>query len=310
MERITADQVLYIKLGSGGGFEKECIEGEINLLKLSYHEVPHLMCMENDWEGVHKFYLEEEKAKLGPATGHQTQIKYFYTEPEKTMWVTFYKSRLWWCFANSEIHYDENTGFKTRHVKGKWSDRDIEGNYLTTSNLSGKLTQVQAYRGTICAVREKKYLLAKINCEVSEERNELEEARRLLKEKLVKQIEELNWKDFEILVDLIFRQSGWKRMGQIGKSTKTIDLELYEPITDKNAVVQIKQKSNLEEFREYEEKFLGMSQYDTFFFVACQPTPNLKSYHPESEVKLYFGEKIAELSISLGLIDWIITKTA
>jgi hypothetical protein len=99
-------------------------------------------------------------------------------------------------------------------------------------------------------------------------------------------------------------------MGQIGKSTKTIDLELYEPITDKNAVVQIKQKSNLEEFREYEEKFLGMSQYDTFFFVACQPTPNLKSYHPESEVKLYFGEKIAELSISLGLIDWIITKTA
>lgn len=303
-------KILYIKLGSGGGFEKECIEDSPNTIKLSYHEVPHEMCMEGgELESVRKWFVENEKTTEGTATSHKNQIKAFYQEPETTMWITFYKNRLWWCFAEAEINYESETKFKTRKVKGNWSDKDINNKPLTTSNLSGKLTQVQGFRGTICEVKEKKYLLEKINCEISEERRELEVARQNLKERLIKQIEHLNWKDFETLVDLIFRQSGWRRMAQIGKATKTIDLELMEPVTRKSAVVQIKQTSGLEEFQQYQEKFSGMSQYDTFFFVVCQPSARLKSYQPITEVNLYFGEQIAELSLSLGLVDWIITRT-
>ncbi len=309
MTLIKADRVFYIKLGSGGRFEKECIEGTPNILKLSYHEVPHEMCLSENLEPIGTWFVENEKTTTGTATSHKNQIRAFYKEPATTMWVTFYLNRLWWSFSNPEISYQTETGFKTRTVIGKWSDRDIDGNLLTTSNLSGKLTQVQAFRGTICEIKEKKYLLEKINCQISREREELESARQTLKEKLTKQIEHLSWKDFETLVDLIFRQSGWRRMAQIGKATKTIDLELVEPVTGKTAVVQIKQTSNLAEFRQYEEKFTGMSQYDTFFFVACQPSGELKTHVPSSGINLYFGGNVAELSISLGLIDWIITRT-
>lgn len=311
MKPIKPDtRVLYIKLGSSGMFEKECIEGTQNTIKLDYHEVSHVMCLEGwDLEPVRKWFVENEKTTEGTATSHKNQIKAFYQEPDTTMWITFYQSRLWWCFAKPEILYDQKTGFKTRTVIGEWSDRDLKNNLLTTSNLSGKLTQVQGFRGTICEVKEKKYLLEKINCEISEERKELEIARKNLKVRLIKQIEHLNWKDFETLIDLIFRQSGWRRMAQIGKATKTIDLELLEPVTGNSAVVQIKQQSDLNEFRSYEGKFLGMTQYDTFFFVVCQPTPELKSFSSDSSIKLFFGEQIAELSISLGLVDWIITRT-
>ena len=32
----------------------------------------------------------------------------------------------------------------------------------------------------------------------------------------------LTWKDFELLVDLVFANSGWRRVGVVGKTQKTI----------------------------------------------------------------------------------------
>ena len=40
MNKIKANKVLFIKLGQGGEYEKECIE-EKNILKLGYIEVDH-----------------------------------------------------------------------------------------------------------------------------------------------------------------------------------------------------------------------------------------------------------------------------
>jgi hypothetical protein len=308
MEKIIANKVLFIKLGEGGKFEKDCIE-KSQTLRLGYRDVNHNFCTERDWQKVHDYFTTEENSKTFVATSHTNQIKQFYEEDEKTLWITFYANKLWWCFSKPEItQLSDKT--KTRPVIGKWSDKDLNENVLLAGNISGKLLKTQGFRGTICSVPEEKYALAKINCEQIKEVLEVEKAMFDLKSKLTFLIQNLQWKDFETLVDLIFRQAGWQRISDLGKTQKTLDLELLSPVTGERAIVQIKAQSDLKEFLDYEERFVPMNNdYDKFFYVVHSAKNNLNNYEIETDTKLYLVDKIAELTISAGLVEWIIKKT-
>lgn len=306
-QKIHADEVFYIKLGSGGRFEEECLTKEPNTIKLSYHEVSHDLCINGKWDRVHEFFTKELKTALNSATSHTNQIQRFYEANEAVLWITFHADRLWWCFSKPEITQNKDNT-KTRPVNGHWSDKNIKGESLNLGNLSGKLTQVQAFRGTICTVSEKEYLLAKINCEQSRELVEVEEAKQNLKQKLVKLVEHLTWKDFELLIDLVFRQSGWRRMRQLAKGMKTIDIELAAAVTGEKAVVQIKHKANLADFQKYLRESKNFDGVAHNYFIVSQPSEDLKSFKNETDVKIFFGPEIADLVLEAGLTDWIITR--
>ena len=308
MKRIQANKVLFIKLGQGGKFERECIESN-QTLRLGYREVDHKLCITGQWDKVHDYFITEENSKTFVATSHSNQIKQFYEEDEKTLWMTFYANKLWWCFSKPEITLLADKT-KTRPVIGKWSDKDINGNTLLAGNISGKLLKTQGFRGTICSVPEEKYALAKINCEQMKEVVEVEQAMFNLKNKLTFLIQNLQWKDFETLVDLIFRQAGWQRVGDTGKTQKTLDLELFAPVTGERAIVQIKAQSDLQQFLSYQEQFATMIDYDKFFYVVHTAKNNLTTYENETETKLYLVDKVAELTISAGLVEWVIKKTS
>jgi hypothetical protein len=308
MKKIKANKVLFIKLGQGGMYEKDCIE-KSNTLRLGYREVDHKLCIGHKWDKVHDYFTTEENSKTFVATSHMNQIKQFYEEDDKTLWITFYANKLWWCFSRPEITLLPDKT-KSRPVKGKWSDKDIKGNVLLAGNISGKLLKTQGFRGTICSVPEEKYALAKINCEQMKEVVEVEQAMYNLKVKLKGLIQNLQWKDFETLVDLIFRQAGWQRVGDKGKTQKTLDLELFAPVTGERAIVQIKAQSDLTQFLYYQEQFATMNDYDKFFYVAHSAKPNLENYENESDTKLYLVDKVAELTISAGLVEWVIKKTS
>jgi hypothetical protein len=308
MKRIQANKVLFIKLGQGGKFERECIESN-QTLRLGYREVDHKLCITGQWDKVHDYFITEENSKTFVATSHSNQIKQFYEEDEKTLWITFYANKLWWCFSKPEITLLADKT-KTRPVIGKWSDKDINGNTLLAGNISGKLLKTQGFRGTICRVPEEKYALAKINCEQMKEVVEVEQAMFNLKNKLTFLIQNLQWKDFETLVDLIFRQAGWQRVGDTGKTQKTLDLELFAPVTGERAIVQIKAQSDLQQFLSYQEQFATMNDYDKFFYVVHTAKNNLTTYENETETKLYLVDKVAELTISAGLVEWVIKKTS
>ena len=308
MKRIQANKVLFIKLGQGGKFERECIESN-QTLRLGYREVDHKLCINGQWDKVHDYFTTEENSKTFVATSHSNQIKQFYEEDEKTLWITFYANKLWWCFSKPEITLLADKT-KTRPVIGKWSDKDINGNVLLAGNISGKLLKTQGFRGTICSVPEEKYALAKINCEQMKEVVEVEQAMFNLKTKLTFLIQNLQWKDFETLVDLIFRQAGWQRVGDTGKTQKTLDLELFAPVTGERAIVQIKAQSDLQQFLSYQEQFATMNDYDKFFYVVHTAKNNLTTYENETETKLYLVDKVAELTISAGLVEWVIKKTS
>lgn len=308
MKRIQANKVLFIKLGQGGKFERECIESN-QTLRLGYREVDHKLCITGQWDKVHDYFITEENSKTFVATSHSNQIKQFYEEDEKTLWITFYANKLWWCFSKPEITLLADKT-KTRPVIGKWSDKDINGNTLLAGNISGKLLKTQGFRGTICSVPEEKYALAKINCEQMKEVVEVEQAMFNLKNRLTFLIQNLQWKDFETLVDLIFRQAGWQRVGDTGKTQKTLDLELFAPVTGERAIVQIKAQSDLQQFLSYQEQFATMNDYDKFFYVVHTAKNNLTTYENETETKLYLVDKVAELTISAGLVEWVIKKTS
>ena len=59
----------------------------------------------------------------------------------------------------------------------------------------------------------------------------IESARRELASELEKGLKELHWRDFEVLVDLLFRQSGWRRLSTVGDNMKDTDLNLLDPLT-------------------------------------------------------------------------------
>ncbi len=308
MTKIKANKIRFIKLGRGGSFEKECIE-ENQTLRLSYTEIDHNLCVNGHWQEVHDYFTTERNLDVGTATNHTNQIRKFYEEDQNTLWITFYDLKLWWCFSKPEITLlSDNT--KTRPVIGKWSDKDINGNILLSSNISGKLLKTQGYRGTICNIIEEEYVLKKINCEQMKEVVEVETAMFELKTKLQSLIQHLQWQDFEILVDLIFRQAGWQRVSDLGKNQKTLDLELFSPVTGERAIVQIKSQSDLPQFLSYQNQFEANNDYDKFFYVVHTAKNNLATYENETETKLYLVDKVAELTISAGLVEWVIKKTS
>ena len=308
MQKIRPKKILFIKLGEGGKYEKDCIENS-QTLRLGYREIDHSLCLKGNWKAVHNYFTDTLKTKDFVATSHTNQIRQFYEEDENTLWITFYANKLWWCFSKKEIVQLEDKS-KVRTVTGRWHDKDINGKSLNLENISGKLVKTQGFRGTICRVLEEKYTLQKINGEQSQEIIEVEEAMHLLKEKLGQLIINLQWKDCEILIDLIFRQAGWQRIGSTGKTQKTLDLELFAPVTGERAIVQIKSQSDLVEFEYYVKEFANLTKYDKFFYIVHSPKENLKNYKNETEINILFINKVAELTISSGLVEWVIKKTS
>lgn len=308
--KVNPKNILFIKLGREGTFEKECIEKN-NTLKLSFVKTDHQQCINKDWDLVKSDFIEKQVRTISVATNFTNQIKKFYEEDENTLWITFYKNKLWWCFSEPKITLNSD-GTKTRPVIGKWSDKNILNQTLLNGNISGKLLKTQGFRGTICEVSAKEYALQKINAEQLPIVAEVENAMSALESKVSNLIQGLQWQDFELLIDLIFRQMGWQRSGVTGKTTKDIDLELFSPVTSERALVQIKTSTNLIEYKKYEEKFISMSNdYDKFFFIAhTDKNDEVRNYveTSENQINTYLIDKVTELTISSGLLRWVIER--
>lgn len=306
--KITTDRVMFIKLGRKGEYEQDCIERGV--LKLGYMQINPDLCRAGDWEGVRKDVEQRYGSGVQARSMHANQIQRFYEEPESTLWITFHKGTLYYGKAQAQIHRNED-GTSERTIFGGWKNTDIEDKTLFIQSLSGNLTKVQGYRGTICEVRDRDYLLRRINNEESEELKNIERAMPLLKENLKTVIKSLPPKDFEVFVDLIFRSAGWSRVGTLGKTIKDIDIELLAPVTGERAVVQVKSNSSLALFKSYEKRLIELDDFNRWFFITHTPDEVLAKYieaesDPDSRINFWDAEKLADLAIKGGLVDWLI----
>ncbi|MCI0728405.1 MAG: hypothetical protein L0332_17035 [Chloroflexi bacterium] len=275
-------------------------------LWLSYKDVPHELCQNGQWEHV-KSLLIQRGAKPSTATSHTNQIRAFYEADENTLWVTFYKNRLWYCFAEPGVTRLPD-GSKTRDTKDGWKSTDVKGKSLEIGGLSGSLLSMQGYRGTVCTVREFKYLIRKINGETVPAEQTALDARTTLIQALEQIIKQLHWKDFELLTDLIFRQAGWQRVSQLGKTQKTLDLDLLSPIADERYLVQVKSSAGRQQFEQFQVNTSNMAEYRRYYFVVHTPVSGLTEASETETHKLWLPADIAKLVTQYGLIDWVIEK--
>lgn len=307
-QRIDSAKALFIKLGRSGVWERECISN--GTLRLGYHSVPHDRCLTGDWEKAR--YAFPPSADPGSVTRHINQVQQFYEEPAETLWITFFSDRLWWCFSRPGI-VQLPDGSKTRQVIGSWSDKDTNGTPLLKGRLSGKLLAVQEFQGTICSIKEREYLLHKINGTSEPHVAETQHSVERLVMAVVPIIRNLHPKDLETLTDLIFRQAGWQRTGVAGEVEKDIDLDLLSPITQERIAIQVKSKASEATYRSYQAKYSDMRGFSRFYFVTHSPNSALAKISLESNdgsFVFWGAEELALQAVRNGLVGWLIDKAS
>ena len=310
MNPVKAESALFIKLGEGGDWESDCVNN--GTLRLGYHNQPHELCISSDWDSPELRASFREGSDQGAVTRHIKQVRNFYEAPATTLWITFHSDRLWWCFSKPEITQLPDKS-KVRNVIGQWRDTDINGTPLIKGRLSGKLLAVQMFQGTICTVKEREYLLHKINGTLEPHVAEAQTALEDLIAALIPIIKNLHPKDLETLTDLIFRQAGWQRTGVAGEVEKDIDLDLLSPITLERIAIQVKSKASTSVYRDYQARFADMSGFSRFYFVTHSPDTSLKVLSEDvndSSFVFWGAEQLAKQAARNGLIGWLLERAS
>lgn len=309
MNKLSPEKVRYIKLGAAGDWEKWCLDN--NAIRLGYDSHHHNESINGQWDVVRNYWLKKRNGNEGAATRDLNQIRDFYELKEQDIWITFFQRKLYWCNASEVVEEieDEDGRSRIRKTIGQWSCKSLNDQILTIENIDGRVTKVQGFRGTICGIDLQDYLVNKINGQVQPEVETAKQHLAGLKNSIKDLIKGLWWNDFELLVDLIFSSSGWQRISVLGKTEKDIDLDLFSPVTHKRAFVQIKSSSNVETFKNYIELFSEYEQYDEMYFVVHTSGDELKTINKSNmNVHLMDLDRIADLVINSGLVNWLITK--
>jgi hypothetical protein len=121
-------------------------------------------------------------------------------------------------------------------------------------------------------------------------------------------VKQLHWRDFELLIGLIFDQTGWARLSRIGGSQKSIDLDVKNWASEERAFVQVKSEASQAVLNQSIEEFKDYPHYQQMVFAVHTPSTQLRTDHPN--VHIWADARLAELVVHLGLGTWLETKLA
>ena len=314
-----AKKIRYIKLGLSGSWAQDCFkDGLIRLGFASGSQELNLLASKGNWAEVRSYWLQYTRTP-SVATAYTNQMREFFEDDGTTLWITIEDGFLYYGFSGGGpvIPFGvegDDSGYRKMSSAG-WSNADLNNDPLRVDQLNGALTAVAGYRGTICSFKEpvEKYLRLKLEAKVGAEVKEAQLAKSQLLEKIKPLIQSLTWRDFEILIELIFGNSGWRRLSSTGGVQKTIDIELENPVTGDLAFVQIKSRSSQAELDSYIELH-ERSAHKRMFFVYHTSSSDLKVsdseiYDSEEKIlSLWDVDRIAEQVFQNGLVDWVINR--
>ena len=300
-------QVRYIKLGQGGGWEDECIKNGIIRYGFDSAKPGRFeLCIAGRWNDLMKAFLAEGKTK-GTATSFTNQTRRFFEDDGSTLWITFKGERLYWGTVeptSPKPHADGDGVWRT--MLGGWRSTDPNGEILTKDKLSGALTKLAGFRGTSCSVDVSQYVIRRVNGQKTSEVEIALGALNAMKTSVLGLIRLLEPRDFETLVDLVFSTSGWRRLGPVGKTQKTLDLDLTLPSTGDRAFVQVKAKTTSAELAEHVGKIDEFSPDYRMFYVYHSGDARTE----DDRVIVIGPEKLSEMVLDAGLANWLIRKVS
>lgn len=156
-------------------------------------------------------------------------------------------------------------------------------------------------------VQKHEYLKRKLNGQLLPEVEDAAQAENQMVQKIIPLMRLLTWQDFEMLVDLVFANSGWRRIGQVGKTQKTVDIELLLPTTSERAFVQVKSYARKQDLAEYMERLKSGRAYDRMFFVWHSGDVGEVE---ETNVSLIGPDRLARMVFDAGLTSWLREKVS
>lgn len=309
MEPVKATTVRFIRLGRQNAWAKDAFARGV--IPYGDEEDRHELAGIGNWEALATNYRATKPRTKSVVSDLVRAIKDFYTLGPDCLWVTFAEGKLWWTFADPEVVSEPGDGRITgncyRRTINGWSDKNIKGEPLRTTDLSTRLTKVASYQKTICNVSEREYLLRKLNAETEPSLAKAAEAKALLVSAALDLITQLHQSDFEVMADLIFTRGGWRRTSVLGKTQADIDLALEQPTTGERAFVQVKSSASQAVLDDYIDRFESDGTYDRFYFICHSPKGKLDA-GGKRNMHIWAGEALARTTIEAGLIDWLMKR--
>lgn len=311
---VSAVRARYVKLGQGGEWDDGCVRLGILRFDMATGEPEtYAMCLRGEWDALREDWVRSKDAST--ATRFTNETRTYFEDGGEILWVTFAHDRLYWGFlepgAPQVAEPDNRNDSSTfRRIRGGWSDQDIHKNVrLTKTRLPGTITSAASYRGTSFDLKpdERDRLLRRINGTVDPAIERVAQAHEELRQSLGTLVARLSWRDFENLVDMLFLGAGWRRVGQLGGTEKTKDLDLVMPVTGNKAWVQVKSKATADVFANYVAQGENMGQYERMFFVY-HTGPELRS--ERSNVTVLNRMAVVDMVISGGFVGWVIERVA
>jgi len=305
MARLKATGAHFIKLGRGGEWAAEAIRDGV--LRFGYRELSHELCIAGDWVSAREVWRAHRNSSSAVLTSDMNQVCTFYTAPETSVFITFHAGRLYWCRPHgpAELLPDRT---KIRGTVDGWHGQTVGGDDLFFERLSGRLLKVQGFRGTICRVDAEDYLLRKLGDEVTPQVEAAVQAETQMIAAISGLMGLLTWQDFELLVDLVFSSSGWKRTGATGGVQNTVDIELILPSTQERAFVQVKSRANPAQLNDYVERMALMDGVHRMFFVWH--TGDVGAAPEYGRVTLVGPDRLARMILDAGLATWLRQKVS
>lgn len=294
----------YVKLGRNGIWEESSLKKGI--IRIGWKRQALADINGGNWNKIQK-QLEKEASDKGTATRDCHALRMLCESTSEDIWITFHASHLWWCKVTAP-HIRQDGMSKFRKVD-RWRCEDIFGGPLLITQIPGRIAKLQGFRGTICKVRECDELARLINRQYSPEYTAVLYSKEDLCRHVEAGLRRLHWKDFETLVDLVFRASGWRRVSILGETMKFSDIDLEEPITGEMYQVQVKSTATVRDLQEYKNAFAG-GKYKKLFFVVHTPDRKLAetSHVDDADVQIVLPRQLAQMVVESGLINWLLNK--
>jgi hypothetical protein len=293
-------------LGRGGKWEEDSIE--TSKLRLGWREQSIEDINAGHWKRIEEQLRAKDQGKRVAATTSDLHaLKIIAASCNEDIWITFHKAKLWWThLAPGIVEQDDISKF--RRTSTPWCDRAANGRLLVASELPGKISLIQGFRATVCRVKYADLLKRTLNGIRSPIATEIQNHRMTLINDLTNAIKELHWKDFETLVDLVFRAAGWIRVSVLGQHEKAYDLLLREPITGNRYVVQVKSKAGLRELQSTIASFSPKDFLRVFFAVHSPSDDLLNATNIPHHIEIISPYRLGELAMDAGLVGWLEDK--
>ena len=313
---MTYSKIKYIKLGVGGSWWQQCKEEKI--IKLGFHSGdPKVFAwaQNREWDQIETYWKQQG---VGTPKHHTNAMKHFFEDDGTTLWITFAEGCLYHAFSDGgaitpieRTETEEGRSYRKLKSPG-WSNQDDKGNLLSMHSLSGRLTSTAAYRQTICGFSEdvETYIGRVLRADENEKLIKARNAKKELEDKIVTLVKSFTWKDFELLIELIFSQSGMQKTSRIGGNQRTSDLDLKNPITGDRSFVQVKSRTNQAQFNDYLQRYVNeRSSFSRMYYVYHTGTVDLACISEEDGVEVWNVKTVAKHVVDNGLVDWVFDRS-